>query len=228
MSIRLRLTIYWTIIIAGILLAAGLLIAFYFSNQMWGRLDSALHEEADTNAAALVNLGAASRTAMLRHLSQEKDLGPRRVRLLVNGRVAFDAGERNADLPIVPRLRAEAVVDGASHLYRYAIVPLQIDGQRAWLQDGVDARPVREAIAHLRRILLILLPIILLLCVVGGYWLSAEALRPLKEITAGLAGIGPRDLRRRLPVHRSHDEAGRLIVEINQLLARLERASASQ
>ena len=49
MSIRLRLTIYWSAITALILFAAGLLIIALFSRAMWGALDAALMEEADTD-----------------------------------------------------------------------------------------------------------------------------------------------------------------------------------
>jgi len=47
LSIRLRLTIYWTAITAVILFAAGLLIMVMFARAMWGTLDAALMEETE-------------------------------------------------------------------------------------------------------------------------------------------------------------------------------------
>jgi two-component system, OmpR family, sensor kinase len=227
-SIRLRLTIYWTAITALILFAAGLLIMVMFVRAMWGTLDAALMEEADTTAAAISHSNAADVSLILRRLSQEKDLGPgRRVRLIAGGHLAFDAGDSGADLPEAPAAR-QSVVNGEQHRYRFAVAPLRLNGEPAWLQDGADAAPVRRAIAHLRSALLLVIPIILALCVAGGYWMSAWALIPVNEVTGALARIGPRDLRQRLPLTRGGDEAGQLIAAINQLLERLERASAAQ
>jgi two-component system, OmpR family, sensor kinase len=227
-SIRLRLTIYWTAITTLILLAAGLLIIAMFARAMWGTLDAALMEEADTTAVSISHSTTADVSLILQRLSQEKDLGPgRRVRLLTGGHPVLDAGDTSADLP--DALAApESVVDGGQHRYRFAVVPLRLNGAPASLQDGADAAPVRHAVAHLRSALLLVIPIILGLCVAGGYWMSAWALIPVNEVTAALARIGPRDLRQRLPLTRVHDEAGQLIAAINQLLERLERASAAQ
>ena len=228
MSIRLRLTIYWTAITALILFAAGLLIIVMFERAMWGTLNAALTEEADTTASAISHASTADTRRILQRLSQEKDIGPgRRVRLIAGGQVVFDAGDIGSDLP--DALAApESVVDGGAHRYRFAVVALRVNGEPALLQDGADAAPVRRAIAHLRSALLLVIPIILALCVAGGYWMAAWALAPLNEITGALARIGARDLRRRLPLPQVHDEAGRLIAAINQLLERLELASAAQ
>jgi two-component system OmpR family sensor kinase len=228
LSIRLRLTIYWTAITALILFAAGLLIIVLFSRAIWGTLDTALVEEADTTAAAISHATSGSIGPILQRLSQEKDLGPgRRVRLIVGGRVVFDEGDSNADLP--DALSApQSVVDGGLHRYRFAVVPLRVNGEAALLQDGADAAAVRRTIAHLRSTLLLVIPIILALCVAGGYWMSAWALTPVNEVTGALARIGARDLRQRLPLTGADDEARQLTEAINQLLERLERASASQ
>ncbi|MGZ6243879.1 MAG: HAMP domain-containing protein, partial [Candidatus Binataceae bacterium] len=229
MSIRLRLTIYWTAITALILFAAGLLILVMFSRAMWGALDAALIEEADTTAAAISHSAAIDTNLNLQRLSQEKDLGPgRRVRLIVGGHIVFDAGNIGADLPDAVAATQSTTVDGARHRYRFAVVPLRVNGKTGLLEDGADAAPVRRTIAHLRNALLLVIPVILALCVAGGYWMAGWALAPVNQVTGALARIGPRDLRQRLPLPLVHDEAGQLIAAINQLLERLELASAAQ
>jgi two-component system OmpR family sensor kinase len=228
LSIRLRLTIYWTAITAVILFAAGLLIMVLFARAMWSTLDAALVEEAYTAAADITHSSAADTKLILQRLSQEKDLGPgRRVRLIAGSHVVFDAGDASADLPDA-LAAADSGVDGGRHRYRFAIVPLRVNGEPGSLQDGADAAPVRRTIAHLRNALLLVIPIILALCVAGGYWMAGWALAPVNEVTDALARIGPRDLRQRLPLPRVHDEAGQLIAAINQLLECLELASAAQ
>jgi signal transduction histidine kinase len=228
LSIRLRLTIYWTAITALLLFAAGLLIIVLFSRAIWGTLDTGLMEEADTTAATISHATPGSIGLILQRLSREKDLGPgRRVRLIVGSHIVFNGGDSDSDLP-EPLSATQAVVDGGLHRYRFAVVPLRVNGEAALLQDGADATVVRRTIAHLRSTLLLVIPIIFALCVAGGYWMSARALTPVNEVTGALARIGPRDLKQRLPLPQVHDEARRLTEAINQLLERLERASASQ
>ncbi len=233
MSIRLRLTIYWTVITAAILLAAGALVVFLFAREMWGTLDAALMEEADTSASTLAHgasSGSPEAAAIVRQLSQETDIGPRRrVRLVVDGRLMLDDGDTGADLPAAAAAATgERLADGARGRYRYAIVALRVGGRPAILEDGVDAAPVRRAIAHLWHTSLLVIPLILALSVVGGYWMSARALAPLNQIAGALGKIGPRDLDRRLPPARARDEAAQLADAINGLLERLELAAAAQ
>ena len=58
--------------------------------------------------------------------------------------------------------------------------------------------------------------------------LAGRALRPIESVTAELDAIGPTNLSSRLPVPPVADEVARLIDEINSLLERLERASATE
>jgi two-component system OmpR family sensor kinase len=222
LSIRLRLTIYWTAITALILFAAGLLILVMFSRAMWGALDAALIEEADTTAAAISHSATIDTNLNLQRLSQEKDLGPgRRVRLIVGGHIVFDAGNIGADLPDAVAATQSTTVDGARHRYRFAVVPLRVYGKTGLLEDGADAAPVRRTIAHLRNALLLVIPVILALCVAGGYWMAGWALAPVNQVTGALARIGPRDLLQRLPLPLVHDEPGHHNAAINQQLERL-------
>lgn len=228
MSIRLKLTLYWMGVLGAILFAAGLVAFALFQRQQWGVLDAALLEEADTSAAAIAHLQPAAAVAIVRRLSEERDLGPgRRARLLTAAGVLADFGEPAADLP-PPSARGPrpALSDGERRIFRYAIVPLALAGGTAYLEDGVDASALRAAAARLRTTLLLVMPLVLMLCATGGYWLAGRALKPIASITAALAQTQPRDLGRRLTAPHAADEVGRLSAAINALLNRIERASA--
>ena len=100
MTIRLRLTLYWAAVLGVILILSGAAVLLLFGREQWGQLDSALLEEADTAAATIQQTGGVSAPAIVRALSQERDLGPsRRVRLLRGAQVLADAGDPRADLP---------------------------------------------------------------------------------------------------------------------------------
>ena len=84
------------------------------------------------------------------------------------------------------------------------------NGDIAYLQSGVQAGLVEESVDSLRNLLLLMVPIVLLLCVGGGYLLAGRALRPIESVTAELDAIGPTNLSSRLPVPPVADEVARL------------------
>jgi signal transduction histidine kinase len=116
----------------------------------------------------------------------------------------------------------------SNRAFRFAIIPLTFQGEPAVLQDGVDVTPVRDSIQRLRKTLLLTVPLVLALCVGGGYLLASRALAPIAALAKSLAAIEPTDLRGRLTAPPVQDEIGRLIEVINALLDRLERASATE
>jgi signal transduction histidine kinase len=237
MTIRLRLTIYWAAIIAAILLVAGVSAFLLFERQQWGALDSALMEEADTAAATLSRLapGAAVDT-IVRRLSEERDLGPRRrVRIITGNRVIADFGDPASQLPEIRASQSAAAIqpiremhDGRGGVFRFAILPFQFDGAPAALEDGVDASAIHESIARLRASLLLLLPLILIGAVSGGYLIAGRALVPIIGLADELARIEPSDLGRRLNAGKANDEVARLMRAIDALLDRVERASNTE
>jgi signal transduction histidine kinase len=230
MSIRLRLTLYWAAVLTLILLAAGVAVLALFERQQWGQLDGALMEEADTAASTIARLGPGAADSIARRLSQERDLGPsRRVRLSSGGRIVADYGNRASDLPVGDLDRpSPAMRDASRRAFRFAIVPFTLAGEPAWLADGVDVSPIRGSIARLRTTLILIIPLLLIVCVSGGYWLAGRALVPITTLAASLARIEPRDLSGRLAVGIPKDEVARLTRVINALLDRVERAATAE
>jgi two-component system, OmpR family, heavy metal sensor histidine kinase CusS len=82
----------------------------------------------------------------------------------------------------------------------------------------------QEALDNFKWILVFLIPILLLLASVGGYWMSRRALRPVDEITGAAQSITSKNLSSRLAVPQSHDELQRLSETLNSMLERLEGA----
>ncbi|HKV56478.1 MAG TPA: HAMP domain-containing sensor histidine kinase [Candidatus Binataceae bacterium] len=230
MSIRVRLTLYWAAVLAGVLVIAGVAVFLLFERQQWGELDGALLEEADTASETIARLGANSAGQIAARLSQERDLGPsRRVLLIHNGRILAAYGNAAADLPeFSGELQTHALVEGRAHAFRYAIVGFPLANGRVYLADGVDATPVRASIARLRASLLLIVPLLLVLGVSGGYWLAGRALVPINSLSDELARIEPRDSGRRVPLPQVRDEVARLTRAINGLLDRVERASTAE
>ncbi len=92
----------------------------------------------------------------------------------------------------------------------------------------LEVRAPMDGIAHtldlLRLLLLGLIPIVIAIACIGGWWLSGRALKPVHDITAAALTISIENLSGRLPVPETGDEIARLTEVLNTMLARLESA----
>ncbi len=70
--------------------------------------------------------------------------------------------------------------------------------------------------------LILLVPAVLLVSIVGGWFLAKKSLRPVDELTRTAQDITASNLSRRLPVPKSSDEIGRLSETLNDMISRLE------
>jgi len=230
MSIRLRLTIYWALVLGTILIISAYAALRLFAHEQWRPMDAALLEEADTTSDELEHATVEQATATIERLSQERDVGPhRRARLITAHGVVADFGDQRAappDIAIDSGFRG--LLMSSNRSFRFAIIPFTFQGQPAMLQDGIDVTPVRQTIQRLRKALLLTVPLVLLLCVGGGYLLAGRALAPIAALGNALGAIQPDNLRGRLETAPVRDEIGRLVEIINALLDRLERASATE
>jgi heavy metal sensor kinase len=230
MSIRLRLTIFWALILAGILVFAAAIAYQFFAGQRWGSLDGALLEEASDQAERMQRAGLPGAIEMARALSLEPDIeAHRRVRLVTANGVIADFGDTRIIPPTFDLNRTfNRIVTVAHHPFRFAVVPLKLNGQPAYLESGVDVRPIHDSLRQFRMTAYFIVPLLLVLCVASGYWLVGRALEPIATTSAALAAIGPKMLSSRLDPPAAHDEVARLTAEINALLERLERASIAE
>lgn len=73
------------------------------------------------------------------------------------------------------------------------------------------------------------MPLLLILAVLGGYWIAGRALRPIQTITAAAAEIGSgRDLKKRIALGAGRDELHRLADTFNAMFDRLDKAFESE
>ncbi len=91
-----------------------------------------------------------------------------------------------------------------------------------------ERQGIHETLREVRRAYLIVIPFIILLAVVVGYWLARRALAPVATMGDQARRIGMISLHARLPVQNPHDELGALSLVMNDLLARLEQGVAQQ
>ncbi len=99
-----------------------------------------------------------------------------------------------------------------------------IDDRMVRLHIGGSLEEETYILRKYRDALILLLPALLLLSSLSGYFLSRHALKPVGRVTRAALGIGISNLSQRLPVPSAKDEIQQLAIAWNQLLARLEAA----
>jgi heavy metal sensor kinase len=116
------------------------------------------------------------------------------------------------------------VLEVAGEPIRFATVRVSVRG-RIWIVQVAES--IQEHTADLDqfgRLLRWLIPGLLALAGVGGYWISRTALLPVDRITAAAESISIHNLGGQLSVPRSGDELQRLSETLNRMLARLNES----
>jgi signal transduction histidine kinase len=108
----------------------------------------------------------------------------------------------------------------------YVVSSLRVGGGLV-LATAASLEEVRDTIATTRTLFWFVGPILVAL-VAGLSWLLAgRALRPVHAVTSRVAEIGSHSLHERVPVPASADEIAELATTMNEMLGRLDAASAT-
>jgi signal transduction histidine kinase len=236
MSLRLRLTLFFALVLGVSLLA--------FSALLYVMLDHALALDVDSAIASKAE--DVARTSRIRG---EYPLQPRRIRL---PRIdAFAAPEIYIQL-----LDAEGqIVDRSANLgeHRLPLTEAALasgrQGQSWYDTISLDGQPLRvytapllvdddvigfiqvarslsdneQTLAHVQRLLLICDALVVAVAAAIGWVLAGAGLRPLDRVVEAARAIGlSGQLDRRLDPPRRQDEVGRLVATFNEMLDRLE------
>ena len=108
-------------------------------------------------------------------------------------------------------------------LIRFICVPIS-GVERAYLQVGNPLGDIPATLHAVSTASLVLIPIIVVVTSFGGWLIAGRALAPLAAIDATLRNIQATDLAKRVEVNPADRDLHSLVVTINGLLARLDRA----
>jgi heavy metal sensor kinase len=108
--------------------------------------------------------------------------------------------------------------------YRIITGPLMSAGENWTVLVAISLDDVLGLMRDIRRLLLLMIPAVVAIACLGGYWLSMQALRPVDEITAVAKSIGLQNLSQRIAIPQTGDELQRMAETWNDVLARLESA----
>jgi two-component system, OmpR family, heavy metal sensor histidine kinase CusS len=111
-----------------------------------------------------------------------------------------------------------------SFQYRVALQRVDIGDQAFEVHVAVPTEPFEQALDNFRLLEKEILPLLVCVAALLGYWLSGRSLAPVNRIIETTERIGVDNLSRRLDVPRARDELRRLTEAINAMLERIERS----
>ncbi|CDM64241.1 sensor histidine kinase [Pyrinomonas methylaliphatogenes] len=247
MSVRARLTLWYSIILALTLLAFASSAFLLFINSSDAQIDKLLAEAASALEREINNAQTESNAGSDAELvaREASDFQMENYRLFVydaNARLIFAP---NSQLPWASRERltrkvesllARASRDGKAYAslrlggeeWRAFARTLKFRGQTYEVLALRSLHDRHETLQRLRLVFLAAIPLSLLLAGFGGYFLARRSLAPVSEMSARAASISAANLDERLPIINEHDELGQLAAVINGLLARLQTSFEQQ
>ena len=251
-SIRTRLTMWFTGVLAVILIGFSAAAYLFLNYTICRRTDDALREIARTfigsierektdlederNAADGENINA------IREAVSDLDFRDYQI-FVFDAQRKMIAGSNSAPVGARPALEqiSKLAADFSNSVAESAFftVPAEQTDFRIFARKKIDGRNFTVVVLHpldeetaildkFRGILLISVPLVLILASFGGYFLARKTLSPVAQMSETASHIGATNLHARLPIRNEKDELGNLANVFNTLLWRLENSFEQQ
>lgn len=228
-GIGLRLTAWYSLILALSLCAFGGSAYFAMKHSLHANIDAGLHEKFEGVRKIIQDDGAEGPAALRDELREYADgMGSLQRLRVADSNGALYYASSGLENPVAsyrkknPSLPFRARIKGVE--FQVLRESVDFSSGRYDVTLAASLRDFNWALARFRLILFSLVPAFLLVAAWGGHWMSRSALAPVDEMTKAARSIGANDLSRRLSVPNSRDELARLAGTLNEMLERLECA----
>jgi heavy metal sensor kinase len=249
-SMRVRLTLWYTGVLAIVLIVFASVTFLYIARATRQRADDSLVETATSIGAALspeLNEGDKPPDAAVREMMPSFQFADRQILVFDGARLIASSDPPTAGRPRHPwpttientpgfdRFLERAWLNGHECArWRPAMgietcaVPLRNASGRLSVVAARSMHDEQESLEQVRNAFLIAVPLSLLLVGFSGYLLARRSLAPVAAMGEQAARISSATLHERLPVNNERDELGRLAVIFNELLGRLNLSFEQQ
>jgi heavy metal sensor kinase len=236
-SIRLRLTLWYILLLAVILAAFSAGIYLTLRHNLYANLDDAVRNRA-TVLLDVMQYENGRPTLAGRVASNDPNQGESFVRVFDASRqVTFDNSAAAGSLPVdgtaieralAGKTSSRSVTLGSDG-FRVRAVPVELGGQVVGvLEIGQPQTDVSDTLQTLLLILAAAYPATLIVAGFGGVFLAGRALSPIDGLTRLARRISAEDLGQRLDLQLPNDEVGRLARTFDDMIARLDNAFRRQ
>lgn len=236
-SLRLRLTLWYIVLLAVILAAFGAGIYLTLRHNLYTNLDDALETRAE-DLLSVVRFDGSQPTLAGAVPSETQDQGEQFIRVFDSSGVpSFDTSAAAGEVPVAESAVETALagktvtrsVGAGDEAFRALLVPIRRDGRVVGaLEVASSAGDVSGTLRTLLLILGISYPVTLLIASVGGVFLAGRALAPIDRLTQMARRISAEDLGKRLDMQLPDDEVGRLARTFDEMIGRLDEAFRRQ
>jgi signal transduction histidine kinase len=229
-SLRGRLTLGITLVLAVVLAGAGVMVSRYVDRSERAALDDRLKATAELSRQTALASVEQALPASDRRLDQVLSASGSSLRLLLGRRVLVTSGQPPSGDRAAPRdgLRTVAVGGERYRSYVVALERPELSGL-ARLEITTRLRPLETRLAAINRRLAAFGVGALLVAGVGVWFVANLLLRPLRRLRTATANIaGTEDLDRRVPGDDGAAELRSLAASFNDMLARLGRSAADR
>lgn len=234
-SIRVRLTLWYVLVLAVILAAFSAGIYLTLRHNLSSNLDESLRNRTEVFLDILVyEDGRPTLAGVVSPVAAEVEEQFVRVSDAA-GAVTFDnsGGAARVDTGAVERALAGQSARGGVTIgddaVRVLVVPIRREGEVAGaLEVGLSVDDMAETLRTLLLILAVAYPAALVVASLGGLFLAGRALSPIDTITRMARRISGADLGRRLDLALPDDELGRLARTFDEMIERLDGAFQRQ
>jgi heavy metal sensor kinase len=254
-SVRVRLTLWYTVVLALVLIVLSLITYFIFWRSTVQRTDANLAELSDaflvTLRAELEDQGgpdplkAAAQVAITEHNFRDDvyAIVDGAGTVIVSSEEVLPAGpaadsSRDRVLSSSPfqrfldaSLRSDRLfgeVKGGKAGYRGFARHFEFRGKTYTLIILQSLHPQKEMLEEVTSTFAWVIPIAILLASLGGYFLARKSLAPVVAMSSQAGRIGAANLHERLAVQNEKDELGHLARSFNSLLDRLSQSFERQ
>lgn len=247
-SIRTRLTLWYSAVLAGIVLTFAIGSILVIREVLARRADRFLRDVVDTFVGDVVqandtgtSLDARIREALLDYRFREITVLVFDRGRLVHGSpsrrlAASVAGEREIELDVgalSQAVRAHAppavfTLDDEEGGFRIATASAIVSPDSLTVAAVQSWHGYSETLELITLAYALVVPALLLMSGLGGYWLTSRSLAPIADMSRKAASIGRRNLDERMPAQNPNDELGQLAAVFNDMLERLANSFTQQ
>jgi signal transduction histidine kinase len=240
MSIRLRLTLWYSSVLAALLIVLGVAIYSSLSNNLRDSLDTQLN----TTASEILNASHVRVTSILQVVIPEDldifrpsdigvlviDLNRAVVRRSSNLSVSTQVLDADSLASVTPGDSITRDVQlGRNHLRVLTVSIALANEPVGYVQVAASLQGVDQFLRQLGTIMLLASIVAIVAAAAVGAFLARQALRPIDRITQTAASIARADqLDQRITATSRRDEVGRLSETFNLMLDRLQGLFGSQ
>ncbi|CAA9488392.1 MAG: hypothetical protein AVDCRST_MAG67-1193 [uncultured Solirubrobacteraceae bacterium] len=227
-SLRGRLTLGITLMLAVVLAGAGVVVSRYVDRSERAALDDRLKRTAELSRETALAAVQRELPTTDRRLDNVLSATGTSLRLLLEQKQLFAAGQKPPAGRPPPRAGLHTFEAGGERYRSYAI-SLDALGGLTRLEVTTRLGAVERKLSELNRRLLAFGAGALLVAALGVWFATDLLLRPLRRLRAATAGIaGTEDLDRRVPGDDGPAELRSLAASFNEMLARLGRSAADR